>query len=495
MWPFVPDDSYISFRYAEHLSDGQGLRFNVQDGPVEGYSNFLWIVFCAILDRMGLPLPAVAPVFGVLLGILTLAMLWLLYVRSRVPPLQMFVPLILVATAGPFVIYTVSGLETAAFAFLLLLTLLAYQRCCDGGRVLDYLGLAFVGFLTAICRPEGVLALPALLALVLIAGDKQHRKAALMSAATFVILYAAYTIWRVSYFHGFWPTPFLSKGRGAEMALAWIKNLSQYFVMQGYEFPPLGYYFAAITVLAVIGLRAMKEKSRCGIEMAALVLGIVYVVVYFNFVDWMPGMRYHAALLPLFFVPMVHMQRAFFERGIVRSRVFAAVMVALLLINLSVLMQLRLTSSRIERGNQACLVALAEWIRTYTPADWKIAISDVGAVPYYSGRHTIDINPESLTDRYIAQKGWDEEYVFAQRPEIVIVVARGVFSPKMYPEHFAWLKTPRFAAMYRFIGTVRYFWFEDRSYWVYFPKNSPRLSDAAFDAFPAGIGSMRRVEH
>ena len=318
--PFVPDDSYISFRYAEHLADGHGLRFNVQDAPVEGYSNFLWIVFCAILDRMGLPLVTVVPIFGVLFGILALYMLWLLYLRSGVPPLQMLLPLVLVATAGPFVIYTVSGLETPGFACLLLLLLVAFQRCCNGARVLDFLGVAFVGFLTALCRPEGVLALPALLALVFISGDKQHRKAALMSAGAFAILYAAYTLWRVSYFGSFWPTPFLSKGSGAGMAIAWVKNLSQYFVMQGYEFPPLGYYVAAIVVMAVLGVRAVKANVRYSVEMAALVLGVVYVIVYFNFVDWMPGMRYHAALLPLFFVPVVHLQRAFFERGIVRSR-------------------------------------------------------------------------------------------------------------------------------------------------------------------------------
>ena len=36
------DDAYISFRYARHLGEGAGLRFNPgSEPPVEGFSNLL----------------------------------------------------------------------------------------------------------------------------------------------------------------------------------------------------------------------------------------------------------------------------------------------------------------------------------------------------------------------------------------------------------------------------------------------------------------------
>ena len=37
--PFIPDDAYISFRYAENLALGHGLTFNRGEVPVEGFSN------------------------------------------------------------------------------------------------------------------------------------------------------------------------------------------------------------------------------------------------------------------------------------------------------------------------------------------------------------------------------------------------------------------------------------------------------------------------
>src|SRR5262245_36974515 len=42
------DDALISYRYAQHLAAGQGLVWNVGDAPVEGYTNFLFVVLIAL---------------------------------------------------------------------------------------------------------------------------------------------------------------------------------------------------------------------------------------------------------------------------------------------------------------------------------------------------------------------------------------------------------------------------------------------------------------
>src|SRR6185503_3325889 len=55
---FVCDDAFISFRYAGHFASGHGIVFNLGE-RVEGYTNFLWVVVCAALYRIG-----VAPEHG-----------------------------------------------------------------------------------------------------------------------------------------------------------------------------------------------------------------------------------------------------------------------------------------------------------------------------------------------------------------------------------------------------------------------------------------------
>jgi len=42
----VCDDAFISFRYARHLAEGQGLVWNPEE-RVEGYTNFLWVLVLA----------------------------------------------------------------------------------------------------------------------------------------------------------------------------------------------------------------------------------------------------------------------------------------------------------------------------------------------------------------------------------------------------------------------------------------------------------------
>src|SRR3990172_4480211 len=47
---WVCDDSFISFRYAEHLIQGHGLVYNAGE-RVEGYSNLLWTLLVALWMR------------------------------------------------------------------------------------------------------------------------------------------------------------------------------------------------------------------------------------------------------------------------------------------------------------------------------------------------------------------------------------------------------------------------------------------------------------
>ena len=67
---FVCDDAYISFRYAKNLADGHGLRFNLGDHlPVEGYSNFLWVLLAAAFERLDMAPATYVPGVSLLCGV------------------------------------------------------------------------------------------------------------------------------------------------------------------------------------------------------------------------------------------------------------------------------------------------------------------------------------------------------------------------------------------------------------------------------------------
>ena len=69
---FLGDDSFISFRYAKHLAEGQGLVWNPGD-RVEGYTNFLWVLLMAAGLSVGIAPEGAPMALGVASGLGLLA--------------------------------------------------------------------------------------------------------------------------------------------------------------------------------------------------------------------------------------------------------------------------------------------------------------------------------------------------------------------------------------------------------------------------------------
>ena len=48
------DDAMISMRYARNLAEGHGLVWNGSEPPVEGFTNFLWVLVMAAAHALPL---------------------------------------------------------------------------------------------------------------------------------------------------------------------------------------------------------------------------------------------------------------------------------------------------------------------------------------------------------------------------------------------------------------------------------------------------------
>ena len=502
MMPFVPDDSFISYRYAANLAGGHGLRFNPTDSPVEGYSNFLWIVLLAGAVRLGLDPVTTGAFFGGLLGLLSIIALWAILKKCGRTGVHLAVPVGLLALAAPLLLYAISGMETALFAFLLLAGLWVAANLLARPTMGRGLLLGAVGVLVALTRPEGVLALPITVVCLVVSEwrvspvrRRDIGRAAGVAILAFVVILAAYHLWRVAYFDAVWPTPFLSKGAAggtSSFVKPLLTNLGQFFVRQTHYYAPMGYYYAALMLGAVLGaLLARRRRHHRPVEWTALILALVYAAVYLNFVDWMPGMRYYAPLLGLIFIPFSLLGPELRDVGEHRDDwrsdlAFLLVGAALGIFSLSSLATLRLDSGQLQTSTQASMVELGRWLRETMPPDAVLAMSDVGATPYYSGLRTIDINPDSLTDRTIAENGWSADYFFATDPDVVAITAFSLTRPDFYGAHEALYVMPRFQATYWQVGVVRNDWYQERSYWV-FVRRDMTLTPEQMITFPKGI--------
>jgi hypothetical protein len=114
---WLSDDSFISFRYADHLVRGHGLVYNVGE-RVEGYTNLLWTLLLAGALRLGIPPEVSAPMLGIAGWLALVAILgWRSWRRDR-PGLFFPLAAALVLLLDDFQTWATGGLETSLFALL-----------------------------------------------------------------------------------------------------------------------------------------------------------------------------------------------------------------------------------------------------------------------------------------------------------------------------------------------------------------------------------------
>lgn len=122
VWNFSTDDAYISWVYARHLVQGEGLTWHLGLPHVEGFSNFLWTMIAALVLKLKLPL--VSTMKGIAITSLVASM-GLLYRLARLffSPLLAMLPVFIFSHYLGVVWWTLSGLETLFYvAWSLLLT-------------------------------------------------------------------------------------------------------------------------------------------------------------------------------------------------------------------------------------------------------------------------------------------------------------------------------------------------------------------------------------
>lgn len=321
MW-FLTDDAYISFRYVSNWLLGHGLTWNPPPfQPVEGYSNFLWVVVLALAwVTTGVAPPDAANWLSLALGLGTLGLAahWLWRGLDGEPGrwrVALFaLALLALVTNRTYLTWLSSGLETALMNALVLWWLYESTRAGRLGAVaLPRLCLAAA--LLALTRPDGLgfwVATGVIAAIVWRFGPPaEARRAVAFRSLAALLVPMAHLLWRRATYGDWLPNTYYAKviAPWPEMGL---RYLASFVIEHG-----VWVWLLAMGVAAGLWLRrgGMAEARSRWVEVVAPTLAIATLVAQVAYYVLFVGgdhfeYRVFSHLVPLLVIALVFALRS-----------------------------------------------------------------------------------------------------------------------------------------------------------------------------------------
>jgi hypothetical protein len=432
------DDPHITFRYIENWISGNGLAFNAGEPPLEGYSNFLWLLllipWAVVAGTQNLM--SGAQILGFICGLAVGPLLAWTWQRTGPPakdaaPLWRWLPLYLWGLSGPAIFWAVGGLETPLVALLITGVLFAvgdgWHRTPGKGA-----GLGALLVLLAMARPEGLMYGTALCGLgIVITRERGAVRSWLCVAGAFAAGLILFQIWRVATFGSLVPNSVLAK-MGNPPVETLVRGL-RYFAS-------VSAMTAGLPLLAWVGLWAWPRSPAIRVAVVFAALQLLFVVCVGG--DWMPGARFLVPALPCLILLLTAGVRRAWDAltALTPRRPLRDLLILALMIWVAATLFFERNATReiiylLRAGELTRPVQDAvDFIESNAGTDDTLAGEEAGILPFVTGRRFLDLL--ALNDRHLAaQPGglnekMDVDHVVNQwKPDWVLLIFNNEEAP------------------------------------------------------------------
>jgi len=417
---WIVDDAGISFVYARNLAGGFGLVSQPGMVPVEGFSNFAWVLILTPFFWLKWFDPILTPKIISLVLILGSFIFFNKAISkfSRYPIIGSAFVLTLLAMNPAFVIWSVSGLENPLNVFLITMLFWLVVRIQRGESQRQKLTVwaAIVCAVCALTRPDGILY-ASILPLVNIfrlvrkeINSRQFLKEILVYAVVFAVIFGGYEIFRIFYFGDILPNTFYAKIN--RQPFGWLEKTIYLLVLVAVN----PYLFAIFIIFLVFSLiRKQLTSAFVPVLTFLLVSMLIYLVLP---MDWMPELRFGTAFLLFFYLLLFMTGETLVNSfpGKIPVQLFAALYMVVFLATCGVSFYERSTQFTINPTVPFSKIAQEYGIyfnkisQDMGVKNGSILLPDLGGTLYYSDLRVYDL--AGLTDRVIARNMGIHQDVF-----------------------------------------------------------------------------------
>ncbi len=428
IWFFTIDDMYIPLRYAKHWASGQGLLWNLGEEPVEGYSNFSFVVLALTALKLHLnpilvlKLAGAAGLFLSTIALYYLARFWFNCYLALIPCFW------LLWYSGQ-IIWSVSGLETTIYEALIGFSLVYLLRgmgyCFYPLTNLKNINRGFFLLsstllaLAALTRPEA----PALMFIFYLLAfltypninKKEFYSAWIWGVGLWLALYLPYFIWRWHYYQLLFPNPIYCKGFNNFFDVQLVKN----------------YLRLVWPLLLLAFIASFKTLDRRyyflwlpSLLYSCLLIGADSVVAFANRL-FLPAFL---LLLPLVLLGVQAITAYFLDKK--DSLYYSFFLAVAFLIAYFFIPTMSLANYRLFTNNPQAGLQLRQqvinWLDTNIKGSKQVVLGDSGMIPYQSSLSFID--SYCLNNKKMARYNSPQRYqlfcetLFKSSPPAVIIL-------------------------------------------------------------------------
>lgn len=444
---WIIDDAGISFAYARNLAAGAGLVSQPGKPPVEGFSNPLWTLLFVPGFWLSAEVPVVlAKVLGHLFAFGTFVFGFRTVVRTTGSPLMGLLAMTFLALNTSFVVWAVSGLENALYAFevagLTYFGLLTLERLSP--RIAVAAGLFAAA--AALTRPEGfafALIWPGAVVLLglrdrrLPAGLARSCVAYLVAAALPFIAYKAIAY---GYFGDLFPNTYYAKGAPGTESVWGLLSLERPFVLRSIDILAAPFGFAWLSVGAffiAFALAAATKRLTAALLFLSGSAALAFLVFVLLPTDWMTEYRFGTPFLTLFY-PALFSLIYFAGQSLPPMRLISQKFPAMFLVAFLAIFAILNHQLRFDRFYSEPTAPFSTIADLYGERFNKTAeilgiengsflLPDLGATLFYSNLEIYDL--AGLTDATIARTLWTDKqslraYIFDEvKPTLILTYA------------------------------------------------------------------------
>jgi hypothetical protein len=416
------EDSAMLMRYAEHLANGYGVVWNPGEPPVDGATDFLFMVALAGLVKLGVSVEMAVRGLGFASHFLTVAVVYgairQLYGTSRWPAIISAAYLGL----GSGLSYIAACFGTPFFAlFGCLAWYWALRYIKDPSFHRAGFWFSFCALLAGLTRPEGVfLGLFMLAAILYGCGRKQARSALIYFLSFFAIVGGMYFFWRWKYFGFPLPNPFYKKSAEHFYPVSLIESVKNSLLLLG----PFSLMFMA----------ALRRSDLVRRMVFTLIPVIGFASLWFLVSNEMNYcMRFQYVILPIVLIswPMfldgVRSDWGLPEIGHLSLRNRQVLILSAISIALAILFYQTKIGKRGAFSFPDGRYDLAVQLKKYADRNYTLATTEAGLLPLYSTWRSIDL--WGLNDLNIAHRGLSESYLDRVKPELIVIHSHTAPSP------------------------------------------------------------------